>query len=136
VVSFQHNRTRPFDGHAFYLDFTGALNRLAKEREFVDEHSRWSTALKIADEKDVARYVTHMNGLNDHQYFARQHVTYFDVIDGHQAHPQMDVCAQARPLDDAGRMRTVRATKWERVPQPDYSAGRYVPRSERVHAEA
>jgi hypothetical protein len=128
VVSFPYTRTRAFNDHEFFKDFIGALHQLERDRPDLEERPRWWLALAEADRKDVARYVAHLNAQDDHEYFARQHVTYVPVIHAAQdGHPQMteSPASSIRQLDAEGRLRVTKITKWEYQTARDYSGENY-----------
>jgi hypothetical protein len=114
VVSFRHNPTRPFDGHAFYRDFVTALHQLERDRPLVEERRRWWLALAEADRKDIARFVAHLNAQNDAEYYARQHTL---------------ACIQelntTSMVETNGQTRCTRVSKWEYQPARDYGREAY-----------
>ena len=114
MLSYWHSRDRAFDDRLFYLDFVDALRRLAAHRPFFSEAKRWWLALEYADEQDVARWVAAQNGASDVTYYQRQHIAYVPVI-GSNGHPQMELCPARNLLDESGRPRMTRVTKWQSV---------------------
>jgi hypothetical protein len=139
VVSFQHNQTRAFNDHLFYLDFIHALRRLAVQQPFLGEHQRWRLALAEADEEDVARRVAGENARGDADYYRQQHAQYCARIDGPSTRELVRTNGRvgtlegtaANRLDAKGKERVTHTTKWESVPARDYSREAYAARVRR-----
>ena len=136
MVSFQHNQTRAFDDHAFYLDFVHALRRLAVQRPFLGERQRWRLALAEADILDCGRWVAAQNAQGDADYYRQQHLQVCDRIDPRSTREIMLRVGRVATLEGApgrldtdGKLRVTRTTKWECQIARDYSRESYAARA-------
>ena len=125
-------RDHALDDHAFYLDFTRSLRRLAVQRPFLGERQRWRLALAEADARDVARWVAARNARGDADYYTRQHVQVRVRLEGPSTRELLRNNGRVGTLEAApgrvdtdGKLRFSRATKWERQIARDYSRESY-----------